>query len=282
MKAREPEKRRSAAVVALDAAFRRTRSEPCPAPDEPKALLRADLLARLAQHRVPEALAHALAGDAAKSGQEDAVRALAHALEPRMNARPIDYVRANAILLNGINGAGKSTVAAKIAAQAFLTGRRVKIVAFDPEARPLRILAERLDVKIVPMPNGQNLQKSVASACSRKSLIVIDAQGYNPRNAKARAAFSALGQIEHVERIGVVSALSDAVEIGEIAASLNVDRLIVTGLDLTRRWGAIAGAATSGIALAHVARSPFAGDGLEPLTPIALAQTLLGVRPDLQ
>jgi signal recognition particle GTPase len=279
MKARETDKRH-ASVIAFNTAYRK-RLEP-QSERAPRAFNRADLLAMLGLHRVPEALAYALADDAARSGHEEIARALAEALEKRMAAKPIRYVHANAILLKGINGSGKTTVATKIAAQAHLTGRRVKILAADPAARALTALGERLDIKIAPAPNAQSVSRAVAQARARKSFVVIDTAGFNPRKAKARAAFSALGQIAHVETIGVVSALSDAVETAEIIASLNVERVIVTGLDLARRWGAVAVAATSGLPIAHVARSAFAGDGLEPLTPISLAQTLLGVKPNLQ
>ena len=279
MKAREPDKRH-ASVIAFDTAYRR-KLEP-QSERTAKSFNRADLLAMLALHRVPEALAHALADDAARSGHDEIARALAEALEKRMNARPINYVQANAILLKGVNGSGKTAVATKIAAQAHLTGRRVKILASDPAARALTALAERIDIKIAPAPNAQGVSRAVAHAISRKSLVVIDTAGFNPRKAKARAAFAALGQIENIETIGVVSALGDAVETAEIIAALNAERIILTGLDLARRWGTVAVAATCGVPLAHVARSAFAGDGLEPLTPIALAQTLLGVKPNLQ
>jgi flagellar biosynthesis GTPase FlhF len=117
----------------------------------------------------------------------------------------------------------------------------------------------------------------VSEAIRRNSLVVIDTSGFNPHRAKERAAFEALGQIGGVDTIGVVSALYDAAEIADVIEALNAQRTIVTGLDLARRAGAIAVAATSGPPLAHVARSPFAGDGLEPLTPLTLARTLLNL-----
>jgi flagellar biosynthesis protein FlhF len=279
MKAREPDKRHPS-VIAFDTAYRK-KLEP-QSERNAKNFSRADLFAMLALHRVPEPLAHALADDAARSGHEEIARALAEALEKRMTAKPINYMHATAILLKGVNGSGKTTVSTKIAAQAHLAGRRVKVLASDSGARALVALAERIDIKLASMPNAQSVSRTVAQAKSRNALVVIDTAGFNPRKAKARAAFSALGQIENTETMGVVSALGDAVEAGEIIAALNVERIIVTGLDLTRRWGTVAVAATCGVPLAHVARSAFAGDGLEPLTPIALAQTLLGVKPNLQ
>jgi flagellar biosynthesis protein FlhF len=107
---------------------------------------------------------------------------------------------------------------------------------------------------------------------------VIDTAGFDPRDGKARSAFAALGQIVHVETIGVVSALNDAEEICEIAAALGVlgaSRLIVTGLDLARRAGALLAAAAQGIGLAHVTRSPFVASGLDSATSLSLARLLL-------
>jgi flagellar biosynthesis protein FlhF len=279
MKAREPEKRRLASVITLD--YRRRGSALAHARVQ-QTIDRSDVLTALAQHRVPEMLAHKLADDAAKSGYGDPVRALADALERSMVAMPINYVRANAILLKGANGVGKTTVATKIAAQAYLTRRQVKLIAPDTSALPIRTLTAQIDVKVSTARTAQTIARAVSWAYQDEALVVVDTPGFNPRKAKSRTAFAALGQIERVERIGVVSALCDAVETGEIITGLEVDRVIVTGLDLARRLGAVVVAATASIPLAHVARSPFAGDGLEPLTPMALAQTLLGVRPAAQ
>jgi flagellar biosynthesis protein FlhF len=233
----------------------------------------------LRAHRVPDALAHALADDAVKLGHADAARGLAAALDLRMRAKPIDYVNANAILLKGINGAGKTSVAAKIAAQAYLTGRKVRVLAADPEVPCLKQLAAQLAIKVVEAKNVRAVAAAVDRAYATSSLVVIDSCGFNPRNAKARAAFQALSQIGRVDTIGVVSALYDAAEIDEIIEALDAERLIVTGLDLVRRAGALTIAATQGSPVAHVARSAIPGDGLEPLTPLKLAQTLLNVAP---
>ncbi|MGZ5940335.1 MAG: hypothetical protein ACXWLD_09975, partial [Rhizomicrobium sp.] len=52
-------------------------------------------------------------------------------------------------------------------------------------------------------------------------------------------------------------------------------RLIVTGLDLARRAGAVLAAATQDLPLAHVTRSPFVASGLESPTSLSLARLLL-------
>jgi flagellar biosynthesis protein FlhF len=75
-----------------------------------------------------------------------------------------------------------------------------------------------------------------------------------------------------------VSAPNDVQEVSETTAALEIlgaGRLIVTGLDLTRRAGALLAAANSNIPLAHVTRSPFVAGGLDTTTSLSLARHLL-------
>ena len=115
-----------------------------------------------------------------------------------------------------------------------------------------------------------------AARAGHNQLIVIDSQGFNPRNLKARAAFGSVNNRDYVETIGVVSALADAEEVSEIITAFQLKRLIVTGLDMARRFGAVAAAVTQGAQLAHVTRSPDADAPLETLSPRELANLLLG------
>ncbi len=81
-----------------------------------------------------------------------------------------------------------------------------------------------------------------------------------------------------LETVGVVSALSDAEEVSEMVealAALGARRLIVTGVDLTRRMGAITAAATNGLPIAHITQSPYIAGGLESPTSLSHARLLL-------
>ncbi|HEY5337211.1 MAG TPA: hypothetical protein VIJ85_03325, partial [Rhizomicrobium sp.] len=135
-----------------------------------------------------------------------------------------------------------------------------------------------LRVPVVVAETAEALTKEIAAATKDNTLAIIDTAGFDPRNGNARTAFQALAMIGGVEALGVVSASGDAEETAEIVAALNflgAQRLIVTGLDLPRRFGALAAAACSGLALAHITRSPFVAAGLETLTPLALARMLI-------
>lgn len=114
-----------------------------------------------------------------------------------------------------------------------------------------------------------------AAQAGHNQLVVIDSQGFNPRNLRARAAFGCVGARQDMETIGVVSALADAEEVSETIATFHFKRIIVTGLDMARRFGALTAAVTQGASLVHVSRSPEADAPLEQLSPRELAELLL-------
>jgi flagellar biosynthesis protein FlhF len=244
---------------------------------------RAELLSSFARNRLPESLAHGLAETAAKTGLTDMTLALAAAVDQRMIAAPVDFYNVKAILLVGPNGAGKTAVAAKLGAHARLAGRVVRLVAHDVTGAGavarLKDFADHLDAQIITAESALALAGAVESAVRDGALAIIDTAGFDPRQPKAANAFAALASIEPLEIIGVVSALTDSEEAGEIAAALaklGATRLIVTAADMTRRMGALAAAAMApGLAIGFVTRSPFVAGGLEILTPLALARLLV-------
>jgi flagellar biosynthesis protein FlhF len=220
----------------------------------PRADLRASLGAAMKRHRLPEALAHALVREAANFPDLGTDAALASALARRMVPAPIDYEKARGILLVGPGGAGKSAVAAKIVHAATLIGRRTDL--------------SRADGGLALFRTGTN---------PPDLLTVMEADGFNPLNARAASAFSALGDIEGVETIGVVSALNDAEDVSDIVSAFRFRRVIVTHMDRTRRLGAALAACMSGAQLAHVSYGARPEDALETLEPGALAAQLLDV-----
>lgn len=282
----EDEPSESATVTEFDlnyrnALVRRLREAPS-VNAERRRFNRGELLASFARHRLPEGLAHALADESAKTNLSDMTLALASAIDARMIRLPIDFAAAKAFLLAGPNGVGKTACAAKLAAHAKLAGRAVLLIANDCSGagavERLSAFAQHLDTEIVTAELASALANISKTAVAEGVLAIIDAAGFDPRQPKAATAFSALGKIGNVETIGVVSALTDGEEIGEIAAALaklGATRLIVTAADLARRAGALATAAlTPSIAIAHVTRSPFVAGGLETLTALSLARLL--------
>ena len=200
------------------------------------------IAAALRRHRVPELLASQLLRLA---NAPDPHTALARALSSRMGVAPLDLQTARPILLIGAEGVGKSAVAAAIAC----TTRRELLLL-----------------------NAQDgLAQLRAGTLPRGKLVVIEAEGFHPLNPKARGAFAALNDIAGALAVGVVSATGDAEDVAEMVTAFRFRRLIVTGLDRTRRLGALTAAATAGARLAHVLR----GGTLQNLYPDELAAALL-------
>jgi flagellar biosynthesis protein FlhF len=247
-----------------------------------KAFSRAELIAMLREQRAPDALAHVLAEAAEKTNLTDMTLALASALDKKMRAEPIDFATCTALLLVGPHGAGKTATAAKLAAHAKLAGRDVKLMATDAAGAGavarLRAFAEHVGAHFLVTETAETTASAIVECGLQKCLAIVDTAGFDPRNAKARSAFSALAQIPDLEAIGIVSANGDSEETAEIAASLSLlgaRRLIVTGLDTARRSGALLAAASQDLNLAYVTSSPYVASGLETLTPLSLARRIV-------
>lgn len=265
-----------------DGLARRIRGEAPPTKVKALSFNRGELLKILHTHRTPEGLAHVLAENAEKSRLADMTLALASALDLRMPTAPLFAATQNTLMLAGPHGAGKTAVAAKIAAHARLAGRDVTLIAGDAEGAGavarLETFANHLNAKIIVADSAELLARLIANERTAKATTIIDMAGFDPRDGKARTAFSALAKIEGVETVAVVSSMSDAEEIAETVSALKTagaQRLIVTCADLARRLGALLSAATRGLPLAHITRSPFVAGGLETLTPLSLARLLL-------
>jgi flagellar biosynthesis protein FlhF len=155
-----------------------------------------------------------------------------------------------------------------------------RVLAARMHVEPLNLSRSRHIFLIGPSGAGRSAVAAKlvheAAQAGHNQVTVIDSRGFNPRNPRARAAFGCVGARQTMETIGVVSALADAEEASDIIATFQLKRIIVTGLDMASRFGALAAAVTQGASLAHVTRSPDANAPLETLSPGELAELLLG------
>jgi len=170
-----------------DGLIRRLRGERAAATTNAISFSRPDLLSILHTHRAPDGLAHTLAENAEKSGLGDMTLALASALDRQMRTRPLDLAAAKAILLAGPPGAGKTAVAAKIAAHARLSGRNVDMIAADTRGAGavsrLETFAKHVGAEIVvaesaeillasPRPRNRILSRSFPAECSKSRVTL--------------------------------------------------------------------------------------------------------------
>lgn len=244
---------------------------------------RARLLTLFARHRLPENLAHILAERAEGSKLADMTLALAAAIDCGLNAAPLDLAKVPALMLIGLNGAGKTALAAKLAAHAKLAGREVMLIGTDTVGAGalarLEAFAAHLGAAVVAAATATSLSDRIRDSINAGVLPIVDTAGSDPRQPKTAAALKALTGIGGLTTVGTISATLDAEEAGEIADSLEqagASRLIVTRVDLTRRVGAVMAAALcEGIDFAHLTRSPFVAGGLETPSALQLARLLI-------
>jgi flagellar biosynthesis protein FlhF len=248
---------------------------------------RGQLLALLHRNRMPETLAPRLAAEAEKSGLSDLALALAAGLDKFLRAEPLPIQSGNAFLLTGPNGAGKTTVAAKLAAHARMAGIKTYFVATDLTGAGAMARLERfalhLDAEVIAAPTRTAMTAVVMKARADGGMIVADSAGFDPRATEAWRDFLNLADVDALEPVAVLSALTDSEEAADMATALEqlgAKRLIVTGLDLAKRRGTLAALAMGPLAIAQVTQSPFLADGLETLSPLALARSLMAAGSD--
>jgi flagellar biosynthesis protein FlhF len=244
---------------------------------------RAQLLTLFARHRLPDGLAHLLAERAAGAKIADMTLALAAAIDASLKPAPIDFTKAKALMLIGLNGAGKTATVAKLAALAQLAGRIVMLIGTDTVGAGalarLEAFAEHLGAESVTAATATSLAERIRDCIVAGTLPIVDTAGFDPRQHKSAIAMRAVAAIENLETVGVVSATGDAEEAGEIAAGLadaGARRLIVTRADLSRRVGAlICTALCEKGPFAGLTRSPFVAGGLEVPSALQLARLLI-------
>ncbi|HXJ01323.1 MAG TPA: zeta toxin family protein [Micropepsaceae bacterium] len=234
----------------------------------------------LLSHRTPLTIVKVLIDEAEKSGLSDMNLALASALDTFMRTENFDATDRGAVLLMGMPGAGKTSVAARFAAQHCLAGNSVVLAATDLEtagqAARLESFANCLNVPLLRIEAPEMLADAIQQAHDSQAVLIADTAACDPRESLPRDLVKFLSA-GNANLVGVMSASGDAEEAGEIAAALaklGTTRVVVTGLDLAKRKGALLAIVFSGMQIAHVTSSPYLADGLESLTPMALARML--------
>ncbi len=196
----------------------------------------------------------------------------------------------NVWLLMGLQGAGKTTTAGKLAYQYKAKGRRPLLVAADtqrPAARDqLEVLAGQVGVPILKVEDGESpaTTKRRLDAMLRadfRDLVIVDTAGRLQIDEALMEQLAELSSVmEPTERMLVVDAMTGQQSL-PVATSFD-ERIGVTGLVMSKMDGDARGGAA--LSAKHVTGKPiyFAGvserlDGLEPFRPDRIAGRILGM-----
>lgn len=194
------------------------------------------------------------------------------------------------IMLVGLQGAGKTTTAGKLANLLSKQNKRPMLVAADiyrPAAiKQLEVLGEKLDIpvftlgdKVSPVQIAQEATEKALSMA--RDVVIIDTAGRLHINEELMAELKAIkANVKPHEILLVVDAMTgqDAVNVAETFNNeLGIDGVILTKLDGDARGGAA-------LSIKAVTGQPikFAGmgeklDALEPFHPDRMASRILGM-----
>lgn len=194
------------------------------------------------------------------------------------------------IMLVGLQGAGKTTSAGKLANLIRKQGRRPLLVAADiyrPAAiKQLQILGEQLDIPVFSMGDKQNPVDIAKAAIefagtNNRDTLIIDTAGRLHINEELMAELQNISTtVTPDETLLVVDAMTgqDAVNVAE---SFNKE-LGLTGVILTKLDGDTRGGAALSVKAVTGCPVKFAGmgeklDALEPFYPDRMASRILGM-----
>ena len=239
-------------------------------------------------HGAPNSFADlvASAGIRLMGASADPGPALSAGLEGVLAFSPIHTDVKRSILLVGTPGAGKTSVAAKLAARASDGDQRLRAVSadFDSAGGHARLAAYtgRADIPLFKTPEA--LQNHVAQRAPDARKLIIDAPAFNPVSGNDMERLRELIQGVDAEPVLVMSAEGHPEDLEDNArafANAGIRRVILTKLDVVRRrGGAFAAISSSRLSLAQLSLTHHINGGLIPATPLRIARLLLETAPE--
>ena len=244
-----------------------------------------ELYSELIASDLGASLSGAILASAKKSKSEEPIEAIREALTALLSTKPRGLAKSETglttILVIGVNGTGKTTSVAKLAANISNSGNRVLLGAADTfraaAVEQLQTWATRIGLSVITgKPNGEPAAVAFDSAtkaiAENYQYLVIDTAGRLQNKADLMAELGKIKRvIEKVTPVNEVLLVVDATtgQNGLSQAKLFSEAVEVTGIVLTK----LDGSARGGIALAieHELDLPIkwigTGEGIGDLAP---------------
>jgi flagellar biosynthesis protein FlhF len=222
-------------------------------------------------HNIPQELLGSLARGPL---EQNLAEALSFTTLPAGRERPL--------LLSGPPGAGKTLTTAKLATRMVLSGIPPLVITTDGQragaVEQLASFTRVLGVTLAVAPTQAMLAKALTHRNPGQP-VLIDTAGCDPFNPEQARHLHQLVIQAGADMTLVMPAGLDPAEAGDLArafAALGARFLLPTRLDAARRLGSVLMAAKAGpLALTEAGIGPEVADGLQAITPEALAARLL-------
>jgi len=204
---------------------------------------------------------------------------LAEALQIGIDFAPLEaLLNARALLIVGPTGAGKTTLAAKLAAKR--EGEATRLLTTDVASTggkaQLGEYAAILGIPLTQVPTPEALRALTAD--SALAAFIIDTVGIDAGDDFAWEQLRPWIAAADATPLLVLPAnilVEDALTAARAFRALGGSYYVVTRFDMVRRVGGVLGAATQGLAVAGVSVTPHFAFGLRPMTAEILAWRLL-------
>jgi len=183
------------------------------------------------------------------------------------------------IALIGPPGAGKTACIAKLAIEATIRDLNPIVITLDAEkAGAIAQLTSFTEALAIPFKKADTKEELSEHIFHHSGLILLDTTGLNPYDENQMSF--AKEMLSHAVAITVLVMpagldMSEAQDMIKIFKTLSPSYLIVTKIDMCRRFGSVMGLSLySSLPLAYFSHSPHISSPLVPFTPIELAQLI--------
>ena len=238
----------------------------------------------LAYHGVPTWLSSRLAETTATIDGHTPLMSFATALERHFAFADInDHWSSAPLILVGPSGSGKTVTAAKFCTRECLAKRPVALISADTKraggVEQLAAFARILDIELVTADNATALHQAIVKLDQRGARVLVDMPGTNPLD---NHEMDHLATLVNAAKGNVVLTLAaggdplEAIDLAKAYQEAGAEHLIVTRMDMARRYGAILSVAeTADLALTNISISANVTNGLIDITPICLARLMM-------
>jgi flagellar biosynthesis protein FlhF len=236
------------------------------------------------RHAVPEDITDQILSCATVVGMDNPDIALTAALEHLFSFQSLSEKKSGtAYMLVGPPGAGKSLMAAKLAARTVLSGARAAVITTDTiragGTEQLSAFTNIMKIKLQKARDAKELRDCMLQAVNMADDIFIDTGAMNPFDKEDMKELARLAAVGDIEPLLVLPAGLDCEESAEMArayAALGVLSVMPTRIDFSRRLGGLLSAAHfGGMIFSDASHNAQVANGLFSLTPKRMARLLM-------